>query len=169
MLSGQVKSSQVKSTLSRRKRNGPRRSRRPRRRHRPSVPKALQAIRVSCGCTELIHVIVSASHSRAVLHPARVLHPPHVRVALFSVEHRRVLQMLSNKVGCSTGRISSLPTDQQHAPEAFTSCGNDVMEIALACRQHAAASASAKWTPGCLWGWASTGRCRSSFVRLEHA
>ena len=143
-------------------------SRRPRRRHRPSVPKALQAIRVSCGCTELIHVIVPASRSRAGLRHVRVLHPPHVRVALFRGALARVA-MLSNKVGCNSGRTSSLPTNQQHAPEAFTSCGNDVMEFALACRQHAAATASAKWTPGCLWGWASTRRCGPSFVWLEHA
>ena len=52
--------------------------------------------------------------------------------------------MLSNKVGCSTGRISSLPTDQQHACVAFTSCGNDARESALACRQHAAATVSSK-------------------------
>ena len=55
-------------------------SRRPRRRHRPSVPKALQAIRVSCGFTVLIHVIVLACASRAGLRHTLGMNPAHVRV-----------------------------------------------------------------------------------------
>ena len=78
-----------------------------------SVPKALQAIRVSCGCTELIHVIVSASHSRAGLHPARVLHPPHVRVALFRGAPARVAN--AQQQGCLQLRTHQLAS---HEPAA---------------------------------------------------
>ena len=52
----------------------------PRRRLRPSVSRALHVIRVSCGFTVLIHVIVLACASRAGLSHTLGMHPALVRV-----------------------------------------------------------------------------------------